>query len=59
MGPLPTCTKCGKSPWTHALGNSYLYCREVGGDRSSFTIEVVNEVRHTIGKAPISRADGR
>jgi len=55
MKPLPLCEECGKSPWAHALGISHLYCRDVGADRSSFSLEVVNEVRHTVGKAPVQR----
>ena len=50
---LPDCTKCGRSPWAHALRGEILYCVEPGGPRSSFDAKVVNQVRAAIGKKPI------
>ena len=48
-----TCGECGRSPWVHPLRGGYLFCDEVGGQRSSFTLDEVNIVRMTIGKSRI------
>ena len=50
MTPLPTCTKCARSPWVHHLRGSYLYCNEIGGLKSSYDLDMVNTIRAAVGK---------